>query len=121
MFYDRSRKEALLDTCKYGATTKIKPKSRQGARAVSQTAPANSATATLRAKMSKLDQNIIMDAHNLIERVSMLEELQVIFVKLWSLSSKAEEYIKWHLAKTHGTVYIKDKNKRALSPHESAT
>ena len=34
-----------------------------------------------------------IEAHILIERISAIESLQVIFMKLWALSSKAKDLI----------------------------
>ena len=49
-------------------------------------------------KMYAIPQNIKLETHSLIERISSLECREVIFMKLWSLSSKAEDLIERYFA-----------------------
>ena len=54
--------------------------------------------AASRIKMYKIPQKIKVETHRLIEKLSNERDIQVILMKLWSLSGKVEELIECYFA-----------------------
>ena len=88
-YYLAHHAEDALNKRIYQATASIKYKS---------TSPTKTTTGISKIKMYAIPQNIKIEAQALIERISAVESLQIIFMKMWSLSSKAEEFIKNYFA-----------------------